>query len=365
MTSETSPTRQVSGPRQLAAPHGLRPHDVFWREHCEWLREKGYELRPRYKPGWSPSSSSQTTKTLERDFDEDRAMPGDILDATRISDGRAVVLRKVSRHADTQKLEVHQYLATWPLVSHPKNHSVPILDILRVPGEHKTVRILVMPLLQPFHVPAMQTVGEAVDFLGQVFEGLQFMHSCNIAHRNCSDIGIMQDPEPLYPSVKRRRTSRVKRATRGSESTLRPVRYYLVDFGRSQKYQHGSRFHVASQVSVVSDAAAVGVDDPYATDIRCLGETISETFLETMNGLEFLAPLVADMTKNDPAARPDMDAVVAIFRKLKGRLHWWKLRSRLVRKDEHGLPRIRRGVTHFLRMLGYIVARRPAVPSVT
>lgn len=33
----------------------LEPHEEWWRDHYEWLKSKGYELRPRYRPGWTPS----------------------------------------------------------------------------------------------------------------------------------------------------------------------------------------------------------------------------------------------------------------------------------------------------------------------
>lgn len=33
----------------------LLPEEIFWRDHQPWLTEKGYMLRPRYRPGWVPS----------------------------------------------------------------------------------------------------------------------------------------------------------------------------------------------------------------------------------------------------------------------------------------------------------------------
>ena len=29
--------------------------EVWWRDHQAWLQERGYMLRPRYRPGWVPS----------------------------------------------------------------------------------------------------------------------------------------------------------------------------------------------------------------------------------------------------------------------------------------------------------------------
>lgn len=53
-----------------------------------------------------------------------------------------------------------------------------------------------------------------------------------------------------------------------------------------------------------------------------------------VKGVEFMAPLIADMVQDDPSKRPTIDEVVARFEKLRKALPWWKLRSRLVRKDE-------------------------------
>ena len=33
----------------------LLPPEIFWRDHQIWLAERGYMLRPRYRPGWTPS----------------------------------------------------------------------------------------------------------------------------------------------------------------------------------------------------------------------------------------------------------------------------------------------------------------------
>lgn len=36
-------------------PGALKPTEIFWRDHQQWLEGCGYLLRPRYSPGWSPS----------------------------------------------------------------------------------------------------------------------------------------------------------------------------------------------------------------------------------------------------------------------------------------------------------------------
>ena len=29
--------------------------ELFWRDHQKWLQDRGYLLRPRYRPDWVPS----------------------------------------------------------------------------------------------------------------------------------------------------------------------------------------------------------------------------------------------------------------------------------------------------------------------
>lgn len=33
----------------------LTSGEIWWRDHQVWLQERGYMLRPRYRPDWVPS----------------------------------------------------------------------------------------------------------------------------------------------------------------------------------------------------------------------------------------------------------------------------------------------------------------------
>lgn len=33
----------------------LTPNEIWWSQHFEWLKDRGYLLRPRYAPDWVPS----------------------------------------------------------------------------------------------------------------------------------------------------------------------------------------------------------------------------------------------------------------------------------------------------------------------
>ncbi|KAL4242379.1 hypothetical protein ABKN59_011982 [Abortiporus biennis] len=47
---------------------------------------------------------------------------------------------------------------------------------------------MVFPLLRDYNNPRFDTIGEALEFLRQIFEGLYFMHQCHVAHRACGNV---------------------------------------------------------------------------------------------------------------------------------------------------------------------------------
>ena len=92
-----------------------------------------------------------------------------MLDATRISDGRQVLLKLIpddSEHDYEREMLVH--LSSPHLRSDPRNRTVELLDVVKLPNSGQIA--LVMPLLRWFNNPRFQTVGEAVDFFSQIFE---------------------------------------------------------------------------------------------------------------------------------------------------------------------------------------------------
>ena len=91
------------------------------------------------------------------------------MDATRIRDGKIVMLKKVVDTTHPYELEVNRLLSSEPHISHPRNHCVPIHEFMDVPDEEHT-HIIVMPLLHPFDEPSFGTVGEAIEFFHQIFE---------------------------------------------------------------------------------------------------------------------------------------------------------------------------------------------------
>ena len=89
------------------------------------------------------------------------------MDATRISDGRPVMLKRQLREEGPYELEINRLFSTEPLASNPRNHCVRLLDVIELPNDPP---IIVHPLLRPFADPHLQTYGEFVTFFSQICE---------------------------------------------------------------------------------------------------------------------------------------------------------------------------------------------------
>jgi hypothetical protein len=96
-----------------------------------------------------------------------------VLDAIRISDGLPVLIKQKEParegRRDDPEMRMFQKFSSEPLVSDPKNHCVRFIEVLHVPGD-ENIDLIVMPLLFPWNIPQFQTIGEAVEFLTQIFE---------------------------------------------------------------------------------------------------------------------------------------------------------------------------------------------------
>ncbi|KII93053.1 hypothetical protein PLICRDRAFT_170845 [Plicaturopsis crispa FD-325 SS-3] len=69
--------------------------------------------------------------------------------------------------------------------------------------------------------------------------------------------------------------------------------------------------------------------DAYKTDVYTLGCVYRRALCQKFTGLEFLQPLVAAMTDQEPSRRPSAADAVALFRRIRGQLDPARMRRRL------------------------------------
>lgn len=164
---------------------GIAKRERFWVQHYTWLEKCGYRLRKRFAPDWIPSWLG-TNKLLDY-FEDSRSVfvriplsatsqylisllqTPQICDATRISDGAFVSLKKLSKSVYPFEVSIGRYFSSEPLASDPRNHCAPFIDVLQVPYDDD-LAVVVMPLLRYYDNPRFDTFGEAVDFFHQVIE---------------------------------------------------------------------------------------------------------------------------------------------------------------------------------------------------
>ncbi|KAH7907466.1 hypothetical protein BJ138DRAFT_1129149 [Hygrophoropsis aurantiaca] len=362
--------RRVFGEsRKIFTPEILGDGELWWRDHYQWLEGCGYSLRPRYHPNWSPSWKSDR----ERETSEDSVRPlrSHILDATRTLDGTYVTLKVIKKSVHPYEAEIGQYFSSEPVASAPANHCIPIYEVLQPPNDDDRL-ILIMPLLKSYSKPRFDTFGEVIECFRQLFEGLQFMHSHCVAHRDCMNLNTMMDARSLFIDAYHPQRQKIKRdlsgVARHYTRTQRPPKYYFIDFGLSRRYDPSNTNPLEDQIwggdkTVPEFQKSPAPCNPFPTDIYYIGNLIREDFLQTKIGFEFIEPLISDMVHDDPGKRPTIDEVVVRFDEIRKGLSGWKLRSRVVDNEEGTFSKLIRGTGHWTRRVKFVAGRTPAVPT--
>ncbi|KAG8951308.1 hypothetical protein FRC04_006548 [Tulasnella sp. 424] len=330
--------------------------EVPWAARYDFLKSHGYLLRPRYRPGWEPSWPSSERNPEYSHEDAILPLHSKRLDAHRVSDGRPVFLKLVS--TSSPEIEIGRMLASPALKNDPRNHCVPVLDILVDPVVPDGV-ILVLPLLRQIDRPAPATIKEFVPLIQQTLETLVFLHENEIAHRDCAFDNIMMDARTLYPEgwhpQAYLRTPDVKtilapRALREIEE----VPYYLIDFGLSTYKQNlTTGLDGQERAPELSDEIPY---DPFKLDVYILGMAYKRFFESPLT--DFMAPV-------DPAERPTARAAYKYFEKLLSNLPEELLMKRLVSHEgETTAERIWNDIEHFIwtRWLSRWTRKRAADP---
>lgn len=108
--------------------------ELFWRDHQPWLKECGYLLRPRYQPNWKASWLGREKWHYLACEDAVAMRYSGLLDATRIEDGKHVMMKIFHPSSRSAEAEISLMFSGEPHVSNPKNHCIPT-TILDVPDE--------------------------------------------------------------------------------------------------------------------------------------------------------------------------------------------------------------------------------------
>ncbi|KZV89756.1 hypothetical protein EXIGLDRAFT_721074 [Exidia glandulosa HHB12029] len=321
--------------------YDLNPVERGWVAIQPWLLTKGYALRPRYVPGWKPRWIG--TDIYPGAFEDSVSiyLPN-IIDATQLSSGRTVAIKWVPHAENTRsELEIMRFLSSPELKDSddPRNHCNPVLDTFTHPDNPNGI-FIVTPWLAGFVFVPIDSVCEVVDMLSQLLEGLIFMHEHNVAHRDCTGMNIMQDVRTLFPGLR----THPQRPCYSENIQIRydhiprsraSVKYYFIDFGISARFE-GPGPHLVTGTAcrdrTAPELSATVPYDPFKLDVYLLGNHFLKAFLAKFENLEFLRPLLVEMTQKNPSDRPTAqqayDKLKAIAREPFGLPFRWRIRPR-------------------------------------
>ncbi|KAJ7860493.1 hypothetical protein B0H13DRAFT_1726579 [Mycena leptocephala] len=327
----------------------LREQEKVWARFQPMLEARGYMLRPRYRPGWFLPTPAFTETAIAGKDDVN------VLDATRMSDGAAVVLKIVPTESpDTQ---ISGFLTNEPGAG---AYTLPMLDLIPMDDERS---FMVMPRMRDCWHPAFETVGEFTEFVQQVLEGLVFLHSKNIAHGDICTKNMVMDSSRMIPGGFHFWDELLQENTCDASdphliktrTQAGPIKYYYIDFGLSVHFPNDARGLVVGECGRlrkhIPENSATVPYDPFKVDIRLVGEMLRTEFVVKYDGLEFLIPFIRKLRRHDPAKRPDAAQALALFHDQVSKLSAKKL-ARPIDKRYCARKETRRRVELFMKGLG-------------
>ncbi|KAJ7456259.1 hypothetical protein B0H11DRAFT_2066035 [Mycena galericulata] len=300
----------------------LYPAEERFCKYHAILKHRGYELRARYQPDWIPECERDPLKHPLLCEDTLHIALPNCMDATRI-DGAPVLLKFV----DSSSTESAICLALTRMAD-PHNHTIPADVSIPLPDDPDS-EILVMARMRDADDPPFETVGEVLEFLQQVFEGVEFMHRCNVAHCDISIRNMVMDtkdmiPGGFHPINTLTEDGLSKDIHIRSRTSVAPVTYYFIDFGLAVAFKsYVARSKVTGIAGRHRNIPELSADipyDPFKLDIRQIGETIKTELLANYWGLECLIPLMRRLRKDDPDARPDAVEALRLFESLAAKI---------------------------------------------
>ncbi|KAF5388421.1 hypothetical protein D9615_000849 [Tricholomella constricta] len=212
-----------------------------------------------------------------------------------------------------------------------------------------------MPTLRPYSNPEFGAVGEVVDFVTQMIEGMEFMHQQLVAHGDLTTQNIMMDARPILPSgwhfVAQHRDLDGELISPLARIDF-PVRYIIIDFDCSVRLSPG-------QPHLVRDFGGRDGDppeyksresyDPFKIDVFTLGNVFYKDFYKVYEGLDFLASVIDFMKTPNFRQRPDAEMALKYWLNIRTHIDAGRARWRLQKRKETMSERVLYDTVAFAR----------------
>ncbi|KAH8107792.1 hypothetical protein BXZ70DRAFT_12319 [Cristinia sonorae] len=310
-------------PRQTdLVVHPENPHDIMtqtppntWASHYRFLSQNDIQV-----------SEGNTDDPLPRNTTALLKPHG--------QPARPVALKHLSRDLSSEAQEIHlmEYFNDISRRCERENHCVESRLLESTAPDQRI--FLVMQRLQDFDEPPFITVGEVVDFVRQVLEGLFYIHRHRVVYGfPYKEKSIGMDAAPLYKDsdMQQLNDQHLRPCTTRTRAP-RKVQYYFRDLGMAYK--------------LPDDTDAQYPWTPQ-DDIKCLGEIIDHSLLKKYTNLAFMEDLVRGM--EEPGGISTAEAAVRRFEAVILARPEAELRSRLRKKNEFWVKGLYRNLKHYFR----------------
>jgi len=178
-------------------PPRLSPSEILWRDRYNFLSQRGYQLRPRYQPNWTPTMLGSSHHTTGEDhimqivcfilvsfshIGEFISQLPRVLDAIRRQDGLVVCIKMVKEPSKTRQITISEFFSSRRMTNDTRNHVVPLYDKF-VDVYTTDIQFMVMPVLRRFDNPEFVASCEVIDFVSQALEVCVLIYSMVHSHR--------------------------------------------------------------------------------------------------------------------------------------------------------------------------------------
>ncbi|EKM49909.1 uncharacterized protein PHACADRAFT_154561 [Phanerochaete carnosa HHB-10118-sp] len=313
-----SNTEQSAPSHEEPAP--LDSYELYWRDRQKMLEDRGYMLRPRYCDQGTKEGRVKATPIdppLYENYAVKRPVRTNIMDATRISDGKLVMIKAGPTKAEEFKMILR--LSTPELRADPRNPCVPMLDHF-VDIHDDQISYIVTPFFRRFDDPPFQTFQEILDCIDALL---------NVCSADCARENVVIDAAALYPQGFHPSQLDMLPDLSGPAPVLKrsqsPCRYYFFDYEQS--------LYIPVDVSPKIAPCWFGWDsnipevefsgrpyDPFKADVWLLGRVISREICCEWSGFDFAFSVSMAMASDDPALRPDPASCLAAWKDVSSKI---------------------------------------------
>ncbi|KAF8520610.1 kinase-like domain-containing protein [Hysterangium stoloniferum] len=304
---------------------GIYPRDAIWQQLESffleqglilWVTSRDYILRPPNDNERCPDPFAYRIGVSDEiDHKPFFALIKNSMCPARTLDDRDVLIKLVAKGNDgLNHLEALRRLAIGSVGSRGDNHTVPVLRIITL----EDMTFVIFPLMAPgFTLGWYNQLHETIDAATQLLEGLAFVHSRLVAHRDIGDDNVL---------INFVNGPRVREGTTGPFRCHFPVRYYLNDFEFAACFTEHSppSAHLVSGIPIhprpIEHYGRIPAPEmlsgtpycPFKCDVWQMGMLFCETFNQISALPSEIKQIYLEMANDNPLSRPT--AAIALDR---------------------------------------------------